>query len=259
MKKTIILIVSLICIVFLNHTNEVSLKVSNNSCGTCESCIKNKALIDYILNNIPEKPVNSRFTPIIIHRYDGKDYKMVGSGSIFNNHQRNTLIVTAEHVLSSKEQNSFYTYQTITKDSDEKYYAVESFEYDGYQITGEPADVALLKPGQLEKVENIIDGRYDKGNSGISHCTPEYKEGMGNLISLASGRSVKILGTALNLDEGKKDVMYLIVDYDSIKGESGSGFVDQNDNIYILKGSTYRFKTPSGEKDVTMVYGPLNL
>lgn len=260
MKKLIIFIVSFICSVFLNHTNETSLEVSNNACGTCESCIYQKKLVGYILSKVPKKPVNSRFTPVIIHRYDGKDYKMVGSGSVFNNHQGNTLIVTAEHVLSSKEENSFYAYQTIMNGSDEKYYAIESFEYDGNQITSEPADVALLKPGQLEKIENITDGRYDKGNDGInSHCIPEYKEGMGSLISLVSGKSINILGTALNLDEGKKDVRYIIVDYNSIKGESGSGFVDQNDNIYVLKGSAYRFKTPSGEKDVTMVYGPLNL
>ena len=79
------------------------------------------------------------------------------------------------------------------------------------------------------------------------------------LTSLVSAEKVRILG-AVTID----NVQYFIVDYANVSGESGTGLVDDNDNLFVLK-SSLSDKADKGEiskflgssTTLSLVYGPL--
>ncbi|HLP44295.1 MAG TPA: hypothetical protein VK145_03400, partial [Candidatus Nanoarchaeia archaeon] len=57
---------------------------------------------------------------------------------------------------------------------------------------------------------------------------------------------------------------YMVIENDALGGESGSGFVDEHDNLYILSGGIELTTKLSKEKLATdkplrLVYGPLKI
>ncbi len=188
---------------------------------------------------------NNIFSPVMIYRKTNIINNMIfaGTGSLFEA-EKESYIITSEHLFDKNNPSAFYLYKNIfTKESGD----IEGVVMDGYELTGKKIDIILLKTGKSKKIRGIYDG--EKTERAKIELTEEVAPKM--LKSLVSGKNIKTLGKASIYKND--EIEYLIIDYSSIKGESGTGFVDEENNLYVLKGTI-----EDRGKKVTIVYGPLS-
>lgn len=225
-------------------------------CVTCfckaESSVNNKNqasdVSSYLLSNVPQTPVNSMFLPVMIYCVQGNNKQFVGVGSLFEK-DGEIQIITVEHMFP-KNDNYVYVYKYLTYNTGvEQYYGIKGIKYTGKEITGEFADVTILSDGKANNIKGFsIHNDTAFKTKSLQPINTEEK-----LVSLASGKSVKILGTIQKKDTKDSNINHLVIDYVGEEGESGTGFVDQNDNIYILLA----WVREKGKKYGSIVYGPL--
>lgn len=186
---------------------------------------------------------NDKFVPVTV--YQKTNFKgtanFVGMGSLFL--LNNTVsIITSEHLFNKENKNSFFFCKNIfTKEI----YDIKQITMTGYELLDEPADIVLLEIGKTKKINHVF-----RENIRVSLIEDSDESGK-NLTSLLTGQQTKIIAEAI-AKEGKYRTRYLVIDYLSRKGESGTGFVDDENNIYILKGSIGQ------DYDMSIVYGPLS-
>ncbi|MFA5935163.1 MAG: hypothetical protein WC827_04755 [Candidatus Paceibacterota bacterium] len=232
MKRVIIVIVSLIfCnILFCYSSDKVSIR--EQRFGTRGTSTKRQTS-------------ESKFTPVFIYRvFNDNRSEFAGSGSLFSKGGKGQ-IVTAEHLFKKQYQINFYVYRPA-KDNSGPYH-IKCIKDTGYEIARERADVAILETGSAKR---IIRGFSEYKTPEFDLEEMDYKDNNKTLTCLVSGRKARIIATAKKKGGYGNGVTYTIIDYESKAGDSGSGFVDENDNIYVLKGSL------SDEKQ-SIVYGPL--
>ena len=241
MKKFIIVTTALsIFTIFLFHPKQ-ELSVGINT-GNQQKC----SVENYILNNIPDTPVDSKFIPVAIYRMSDKT--LAGVGSLFKNGDE-IQIVTAEHLFGYQYGNDSYVYRSLLNRNDTELYCVEKVKHTGKELSGETADIITLKTGSLTNLK----GFSIHGNINF-RMNVSYEETDGSLVSLASGKKVQIIGSAKSTGVGDNNVQYVVIDYASKRGESGTGFIDENDNLYVLKGW---ISILNNTKQASVVYGPL--
>lgn len=188
---------------------------------------------------------NNIFSPVMIYRKTNimNNIIFAGTGSLFES-EKESYIITSEHLFDKNNPSAFYLYKNIfTKESGD----IEEVVMDGYELTGKKIDIILLKTGRSKKIRGIYDG--EKTERAKIEFTDEVNPKM--LKSLVSGKNIKTLGKASIYKND--EIEYLVIDYSSIKGESGTGFIDEKNNLYVLKGTI-----EDRGKKVTIVYGPLS-
>lgn len=197
-----------------------------------------------IQNRNSYEPIKSKFIPVLIYKKRlNMEFSFTCNGTIVRD-GKDLVVITAEHLFSKKDPAFLYMCRDLFSTRN---WNIESVINTGHEITGKPADIVTLKVGSSKEIKGYsihlgkqfwIRTRFFKDES--------------LLTSLVTGQKIKVLGIATGL---KKDsgVDYYIIDYASQEGESGTGFVDINDNLYILKGSFKKTRN----KEYTIVYGPI--
>ena len=202
-----------------------------------------QSLESFVFDNISATKVNSKFTPVVIYRLNGQNLKINAMGSSFVANGK-TRIITAEHTVYS---GGYYAFQRINDPNAEVQYIsdVVSLNTD---LTGEKTDVLVLEEGSSKiKISPFVS---EKSNIVF---TPMESNTL--LTSLFSGKQVKVTGIALQKSGPYVGTKYYVIDYEARAGESGQGFVDENDNIYVLSGGNSI--DPNRKRNMTLVYGPL--
>jgi len=210
--------------------------IKNSEAGFCSE--------KYIVNKIGRYK-NDKFIPVMI--YQKTNFKGVvkfsGMGSLFL--LNNTLsIITAEHIFNKENRNSFFFCKNVFTGEE---YDIRKITMTGYELTNEPSDIMLLEIGKMKKIDYIF--KEESENLSESNSDKSGKI----LTSLLSGQKVKIIGGAI-AKEGRFKVKYLIIDYLAKTGESGTGFVDDENNIYIFKALV----GINNNYNMGIVYGPLS-
>jgi hypothetical protein len=213
---------------------------------------------DLILQKVSEKAVPSQYTPIFIYgTYDGTPI-FVGSGSVFTDSDGEQ-VITAEHLFLKKYGTCSFTWRKIRPlESDIKHGILSVFQIGKDILPDGDPDIMVLKSGDHSNAIECFSGkdqlRLQENINFLPFSEPQ------TLTSLVTGKKVSMLGQAWLKEKPKE--LYYVINYACMEGESGSGFVDENDNIFVLNG-TCSLQTAEGKPalnvtdGISIVYGPL--
>lgn len=178
-----------------------------------------------------KKLLPSQLRPNLVPVHLGTtDLTWKGSGTLLINPDgTHRAIITAAHIFAIGSR-SMWFYQILQPFSEENF-AIDSAEY-----LGDPnCDVGLCTTG----VPNIITGfadfsRFGNITSGSAVPIPPDDKRF-SLTSLVTGEVVDIIG----IINGPNNIRYIVMDYESSPGQSGTGFVTPLGlkELYILKGA----------------------
>ena len=219
-----------------------------------------------ILKKLSHESVESRFTPVFIYRVDenvGGFFS--GSGSLFigsNGEQ----IVTAEHLFRKEFGKTMFAFRKLRPFENEITHSIQKILHKGEELAmnpGDEPDIVILRTGNPELLECYSDlkiGPTPKKMMGVNKLKEKQK-----VRSLLTGEWVNLVGTTERTPDSKS--IYVLIEYASLPGESGSGFVDEDDNLYVLKAipgwpdniKALMAKHLGTSKELSMVYGPLKL
>lgn len=220
---------------------------------------------DYIIGKVAKEGPKSRFTPVIIYfALENSVLQVAGVGSYFTADGEEG-VITADHLFQKSIGRRPYFFRKLRPLESEITHAIEGVEHKGAELgdaPGQTPDLAILKVGKVA----MIDGY--KGPESLlatDECEFNVYEKPGTLTSLVSGETVKIIGWLINRGEG--GVRYEIIDHRTEKGESGSGFVDAHDEVFVLRGNLVLSSEEERRKmtaylkvknleDLSLVHGP---
>jgi hypothetical protein len=182
----------------------------------------------------------SKFSPVLIYKSNpqGNEGNFIGSGSFFVG-KSGQQVITAEHLLYKEQGIVHFGFRKLRPLEIDVTHGIASIVATGSVLSLNKKthpDVVLLRVGDLTPVQCYSE--YNIGMSGLTGSTVEKYEKPISVRSLVSGQKFNIFGYIDDaLKENNDGSRYLILDKFSVSGESGTGFVDDEDCLYVLKGS----------------------
>ncbi len=214
-----------------------------------------------ILGKLTRQPIKSRFTPVLIYySLEGEKGALLGSGSLFVGTEGEQ-IITSEHLFRKELGDKICAFRTLRPLEMQVTRGITKVLHRGVELKpGERPDVVILKTGEVRLIPFYSDRTLDvpKENVRITKLN-EIKK----VTSLISGKQARVIAIAQSTyDAGAQ---YVLLEYSSISGESGTGFIDENDGLYVLKGipgfspedEAFVKKTLHTSKKLSVAYGPL--
>ncbi|MEI6296668.1 MAG: hypothetical protein WCO84_03420 [bacterium] len=175
--------------------------------------------------------VSNKFVPVMIYRLDGRGGgKFIGCGSYFLKHGRGQ-VITSEHLFVNNKTPSAYAFRVARPwENDIRHFFSGLNKFSEF-VRGKECfpDVVVLDCGKIATISYHSD-RMDSivaSSTTLSSCKQR-------LRSLVSGEVVDVIAAVEMNDD---DPSSFVIDCSSVKGESGTGFVDSENNIYIVKGT----------------------
>lgn len=188
----------------------------------------------YITSHITKTNVHPNLRPVLFLRGD----TMSGYGTLVLNKSANTnynYIVTASHLFSETEPGSdYYDFVELKSTGPTQRNHISSVAVDimkagdNQEIIQDVAQCHIGEPKLIQRTSKVrisgVRSFDDKGAVG--------KTDQKTLTSLATGEKYSLIGQ-VNAIHGS----YWLMLYESMHGESGSGFWGDDSNLYILSGS----------------------
>ncbi len=221
---------------------------------------------DYLVSKTSKTPISSRFTPVLMYRYLGGESALhCGVGTLFVG-PSGECVITAEHLMRKELGDQIFAYRKLQPLETVITHSIEGVQRKGVEFALNPdenPDVVMLKPGLGKKI-----ACYDMRARSLVRGRSKIRKVLNTVTvrSLVSGERVQVLGQVMGSgDDGS--AIYTIIKYAAVPGESGTGFVDDADGLYVLKGSFEASddrrdefeKTFGAAKGMTLVYGPLRI
>lgn len=201
---------------------------------------------EYLMRNLSPNPVAKGMEPVVLLQYSEKFVgnstiymQIAGVGTMLSLSGNRYCVVTVEHVFSSGFSGNY----------ERPMYAVKVLRERTEVVSRELVNAKPFFPGKTGLVDLVVCDIAEKGGR-IAPFSP-HARGVGLdkrgtkfyafggdpkkrvVRSLISGKEFELLckeevpGTGMN---------YFFIDYRPIAGESGVGFVDASNNIFVLKG-----------------------
>ena len=186
-----------------------------------------------IINKLAKTEIKSKFTPVEIYHLSKNEAFFAGSGSLFVGSEGEQ-IITCEHLFRKELGNPEFAFRKIRPLEQKITHGIHAILHKGVELSVRPSDspdVVIVKTGDTKPIECYSDHTlFVKQDQ--AHIVKADK--LVKIKSLVSGESVRIVGILKSVHDSGTE--YVILDYISIPGESGTGFVDENDHLYVLKG-----------------------
>lgn len=174
-----------------------------------------------LLRRIKREPVCDELRAVQLMRAGN----WIGTGTLIVHPKK---IITCEHLFPSSEKSDFLYYHEIQlKD------CVGKLTKPIAQFVGDPKmDIGTCIPGKTA----IIEHKSKFGNDGLvteTHQFFSFKE-KPLLTNLLTGETVRGLGKVDTVDSST-----IVIEYESLPCEGGSGFIDQEDNFLVLTKNVF--------------------
>lgn len=188
-----------------------------------EIFLKAKDHRELILKNLYPSPFHPFLQPVHIFRNE-----MFWGSGIHVQSDNYTLIITAEHLFQEKSGDAYYFFQKLYGAKDLISIAGIGKIDNGYKIK-EGKDIVFCIPGTKKLIEcrSAIDSDWWAFPYTLFKTNKYFR-------SLVSGKSYESFGAIIN-KEGILQKFFLL--YPSIAGESGTGFLDENNQLAVLINS----------------------
>lgn len=194
----------------------------------------------YILGKLTTNQISKTFTPVLIYRLlpaiGGGD--MVGSGTLFEG-RNGRQVATAAHVFHQRYGESLFAIRKLRQL--ERGPAItdgiamlnpETTNIPEFREAGTDIVVCMVTSGAIRPIRGFYDETRGKAEDQISFAFINRSQQL-FITSIVSGERVRVIGA--QAQTGNKPSLCLIVAA-SISGESGTGFVDVDNQLYVLKG-----------------------
>jgi hypothetical protein len=219
---------------------------------------------EIILAKRTNSRISPRFTPVLIYQsYEegmGRGMGFVAVGTLFAG-KSGARVVTVDHLFPKKlgiRMFAFLKLQPLEKSLSN---GIQGVLGKGSDLAppGQTPDIAILEAGEVKPIRGYSDRTNDPEAAFLT--ITGFKPSSRTLTSLVSGEKVLPVGIARSPQDG--GVTYYVVEYGSVPGESGTGFVDDEDRLYVLKGEL--MTTPQERatlhirRRLGLVFGPLKI
>ncbi len=181
---------------------------------------------DSIMERCTQEPLRQHLRAVHLSRKNS----WCGSGTlILDKTDRHSMVITAGHVFSVNKKSEYIHYRVLQPWSKADL-SIESAR-GGVMNSENPSvetDVAVCIPGELRRIRNFshhTGGRWTEGKQ----FTPVKKE-YPPAISLFTHEIVPVIGSVHGTDGNS----YFVLQYHSYPGESGTGFLKAEDELYVL-------------------------
>lgn len=186
-----------------------------------------------IIGKLTDRRIDD-YTPVMIYRRSSSGLSIpVGVGSLFLNSYGNKQIITADHLFGSLTGDHVFGYRILIPLETSVDYSISSvlrganFAFE--KTVGASPDVAILRVGDSRPISCSGDQTQPLV---INHVEVSAFNEVVLLRSLVSGKEVRALGEVMI-----NRSWYMIIEYDSVSGESGTGFVNDAGELFVLKGA----------------------
>ncbi len=197
-------------------------------------------LESYLMRNVTTNDVLPGFTPVIIYRFSPQtgDASVAGSGSMFTG-SNGRQIVTSAHVFSVENNgptNQYAIRRLRPREGHVMEFGIESIQskdknIPGYESVG--TDVVLCSVGVSPRpVASFYENAREEAEKQMVFDVLPLKEAR-HITSLVSGEKFPIVCIGKQKPGG---LGYFIIIDATRQGESGTGFVGGDGNLYVLKG-----------------------
>lgn len=216
---------------------------------------------DYIVAKTTRDEISSQWTPVMLYvvtkdRARGKHF---GCGTFYTSTE-GELVITCEHLFPVSEGVQDVAFRKLRPFESDITHGIEKVLWKGDAIApGTKPDVVVLKVGDIQPIQF-----YSHQPIEVWSETQAFRLLSDPIVltSLISGEKVRLVGFAQStMDQG---VLYGVIEYHSLSGESGTGFVDDNGSLFILKGTLTPDSDPTGGQidvkgGLSFVYGPISV
>ena len=179
---------------------------------------------DSIRKRLRRIPVHPRFRAVYLSGEGVLKNVLIGNGTlIVDGIGRHVGVITASHLFPAGQQKDYVSYRILQPQSPLKY-PIRGI----YQVTKE--DVAFCRPGKPEKVGDVSQ---HKGNYWENLGTPKVvKRYFPNCTHIVTGEIVPVVGYVDIADE-----RYYVLQCTSYPGESGTGLLKSDNELYVMVAS----------------------
>lgn len=215
---------------------------------------------DYIVAKTTQRQVSSKLTPVMLYLIskDRKVAQHLGCGTLYTGAQGEQ-VVTCEHLFPIARGTNDVAFRKLRPLEKDITHGIEKILQKGEDLstTGKP-DVVVLGVGDVQPIQFYSHQPqvWDETQKLTIYDDPI------TLTSLISGEKVRLVGFADSvLDQG---VAYGVIEYRSIPGESGTGFIDDDGNLYVLKANVQTETDPTNGRinvmgGLSFVYGAIRV
>ena len=209
--------------------------------------------LEYIKAKLSPEPISDVFQPVVIFQYNDNEVAkrggvekvhcyLAGSGTLVRLSDGSYRVVTAEHLFSVHREANLACPKYMVMVLREKNAAISRDIVEAkpfFQDKPGVVDVAVcaIESGMSTKITPFSP--FHSGDvqtrSTIQHRLLEGKPEDLVVRSLVSGQEATLFCT-IEIP-GACNINYCLIDYHSVPGESGTGFVDRKGRLYVLKGT----------------------
>jgi len=159
-----------------------------------------------------------------------RDGCWAGSGTLILGPDQKThsVVITAGHVFSKSKSARHIGYRML-QPPEEKDYPITSASGGVLGGNGNDIDVAVCIPGTSRKIEGFSDCVAGSWGA-LGRQFVANKKVYPGAISLLTGEIIKVIGS-IHQTDGED---YFVLLYHSYPGESGTGFLKGEDELYVL-------------------------
>ncbi|MGB8815917.1 MAG: hypothetical protein WCC74_01585 [Minisyncoccia bacterium] len=218
-----------------------------------------------IQSRITTNAVGCKYSPVFIYRSldFGKTGSLAGTGSLYVENGQNN-IVTAEHLFDKTMGKQVFVYRPLRPYEPFWTFPIERVLKNGSDIVRQKnkgPDVTILRCGSLKVIDCFSENLLTNKMSVISYSRDQLGK---RLTSLITGKTFPVVGMIVL--SNNKSVKMFVIEYTSICGESGTGFIDQEENLYVLcsnySGNMDGYPQPftnmfGTTNELSMLYGPI--
>lgn len=201
-----------------------------------------------LLQSAATSPIHPKYRPVLIYRYRGNNRPaFTAVGTQFDG-TNGTVIATVEHLLVKKFEHEWFVLRLLSPDEHQVTNGLTSIVSRNIGV-GLPrdTDVVFLRPGDPAHLECFSKKSESIPESAQVYFFDNVQVGgrtVKSLRSLITGKEYKVIGAS-------KAPQFILLSYSSQAGESGSGFVDEYGQLYVLSGGTR-----SGTNPISFLSGP---
>jgi len=198
-----------------------------------------------VLNKLTTNNISEAYSPVLIYRYHTliRSGTPIGVGTTFVTKAGEERLLTAAHIFRKRRSDASFVIRRLRPlDVPRgKLEGIEAFismlSSNGYLIEG-VSDFALCRVGEIKPVGWLPRSELFMDFNANFSLFPEAKRFF--VTSLVSGKRVPVIGATEPAADGLKS--YLAI-YRSVSGESGTGFVDNGNRMFVLT-SQVRGRSP---------------
>lgn len=207
-------------------------------------------------------PIETKLIPVEILLGKDNQTNSLGIGTYFLNNNQG-YIITCEHLFLKEFGTSEFFFRSL-RPYKEKLEGISEFASKELAIrSGEKPDTVVLKTGPVNSLVCYSE-RGRKFQDKESDLFKIKEGGKPKLYSLVTGEEVSVVGGIKSTDDGTTNIL---IEYESVSGESGTGFVDKEGNLFILNSDLlipkeqkdYCQKHLGSKNKLSRVYGPIRL